>query len=389
MIVPDLLDGHSASNNWAMDGTWTGTGSAAFSSDPHMPHALPSLGYLAHLSCEGCEGGSYQVIGGGFVGLPAIPFGTNGRVAWGATSNWADAIDLYVEQVDPADPTRYRTPDGYLPFDVRTEVFKVRDADGSVKQETRIVRSTRNGVVINDFVERVPDDFPVLSMRRDLDMGPAISALRRLYRAENVTQGRKALYGFTAMIGHWALADADGNVAYVGTVALPRRAHHFGTFPTPGWLDKYRWDGTFPVEELPYAENPPQGFVGTANNQVIQPESFGHPINFEGDIPHRYARIREVIAAGRGGLSPVEHILALQADGLDMGWIQLRPVYAPILTPFAASDDPIVADAARALLAWDGRCDSDAVGPTIFQALNAYILSDTMEDEVSEAPTTS
>eukprot|EP01104_Vermistella_antarctica_P001114 TRINITY_DN1116_c0_g1_i4.p1 TRINITY_DN1116_c0_g1~~TRINITY_DN1116_c0_g1_i4.p1 ORF type:complete len:1056 (+),score=170.49 TRINITY_DN1116_c0_g1_i4:124-3291(+) len=93
--------GSGGSNNWALSGQYTGTGKGAFSMDPHLKHSLPGLIYLAHLRLEGDEVNAeegYEVIGGGIVGLPAIVFGGNGRVAWGPTANWVDSSDVYVEK---------------------------------------------------------------------------------------------------------------------------------------------------------------------------------------------------------------------------------------------------------------------------------------------------
>ena len=380
-MLPPFFQG--GSNNWAMTGDWTGTGRAALSSDPHLPHTMPPIGYLAHLHCDGCEGGAYEVIGAAFVGMPAVPIGTNGTVAWGVTSNWADAIDLYVERPAPGAPGHYMTPDGSAPFEVREEVFKIRGDDGSFRTEKRTARSTAHGVLVNDFVDRLPEDFPLVAMKREFNQGVPIRALRNLYRAGDVTEGRTALHDMTALISHWVLADAGGNVGYVGTVSLPKRRHHLGTLPAPGWVAKYDWKEFFTVAELPWIENPPDGFVGTANNQVIQPESFGHPINCEGDIPHRYARISRVLSAGSDGRPPVEQIASLQRDGVDMGFIQLRPLYEEILGPLRSSSDPLVSGAARALLGWDGDCRPDSPAPTIFQALNVQLVVATMQDEVS------
>ena len=112
------LDLRFPSNNWAVDGAWTGTGKSAFAVDPHMP-SLPSAAALHH----GRGGrsprteGSYRVMGASFPGMPALPFGTNGKVAWGPTSNWADVTDLFVEKTVPTGPAYYETEKGDMPFD--------------------------------------------------------------------------------------------------------------------------------------------------------------------------------------------------------------------------------------------------------------------------------
>ncbi len=377
--------GGSRSNNWAMGGAWTKTGKGAFSSDPHMPHMLPSLGYLMHVKCEGCENGDYEVIGGVFMGFPAVTFGTNGKVAWGPTSNWGDMADVYVEKQAPGKPGHYLYNGKAEPFKIRNEVFRIRLKNGEFKEESLSVRESRHGVILNDFIDRLPDDFPLVTLRRGHDKGRPLKAIMGLYKSQNVTQARLALNDFFAMVGHWSLADARGGIAYCGPMQLPRRTEHLGTIPVPGWTEKYEWQGNIPIEELPWIENPPEGFLGTANNQVIQPESTGYPVNFEGNVAHRWARIRQVLSKGARGGSIVRQIGDLQLDSLDMGIYETMPVYEGVLGKLSKNDDPLVAEAAETLLTWNGDCLPDAVAPTIFNSLNTHLIGMTLKDEFSEA----
>lgn len=374
--------GFSCSNNWAVDGVWTGTGKAAFCGDPHMPHFLPSLGYLAHLKCDNCEAGSYEVIGGAFVGLPAIAFGTNGHTAWGPTSNWADVTDVYVEKLVPDKPGHYYYQGQAVPFETREEVFKIRLKNGQFREERHQVRTTRHGVVINDFMDRLPPEFPIVVLRRDYEWGKPISALRNLYLSRNVTEARTALLDFTAMIGHWSLADDGGNLLYVGSVRLPKRTRHLGTIPVPGWTGTYEWESFYSPAELPWILNPPQHFLGTANNQVIQPESFAAPIALDGDVPQRIGRIWQVLGAGNDGRPIVEQMADLQRDNMDLGWLQVKPLYTQALAPLFKDNDPVVAKAAKALSAWDGHAGPNETGSSLFQTLNAFILENTLADEM-------
>lgn len=378
--------GGSNSNNWMVSGQWTGTGKGAGEADPHMPHNLPPLGYLAHLKCNGCKTGDFNVVGAAFTGLPAVAFGTNGDLIWGPTSNWADIIDLYVEKIDPQDPAYYFYKGERKKFEVREEVFKIRLDDGSYRTETRTVRSSIHGVLVNDFVERLPENFPAVALKRSYNMGKPISALRGLYLAKNVDEAKTALYDFTAMSGHWSLADSSGNLLYFGSVMMPKRTTHIGTVPVPGWDGNYEWAGMIPTPELPSVKNPARGYMGTANNQVVQPESFnGIPINFEGDIPHRVMRIEQVLGAGNNGSSIVDQMKALQIDGLDNGWPEVKPHYAPVLEQLAKDEDPLVAAAATELLEWDAVCRPNSAAPSLFNSLNALLIKRTLEDETSTA----
>ena len=54
--------------------------------------------------------------GASIPGLPGVLIGASDDVAWGATVSNADQSDWVVVEVDPAEPTRYRTPAGYEAF---------------------------------------------------------------------------------------------------------------------------------------------------------------------------------------------------------------------------------------------------------------------------------
>ncbi len=87
------------SNNWVLAGLRTTTGKPLLASDPHIAFEAVSCWYEAHLC-----GGSFNVAGMAYVGMPAILFGRNERVAWGITNNICSLRDLYQEQTDPAHP---------------------------------------------------------------------------------------------------------------------------------------------------------------------------------------------------------------------------------------------------------------------------------------------
>lgn len=373
--------GGSASNNWAMGKEWTRTGAGAMGSDPHMPHGLPALGYLAHVECAPCGGRPFRVIGAGFMGLPAVSFGTNGRVAWSATANWADVTDLYVERPVDGAPDSYVTPDGPLPYDVRTEEFRIRQADGSFATETRAVRVSRHGPLVNDFVDRLPEDFPHTALRRQGLAGRPVMSLSSLYRADNVLEARAALNGMIAFTGHWVLADRDGNVAYMPTARLPRRTAHRGTFAAPGWTGRYEWAGFVPNDELPWVLNPPGGIVASANNQVMQPDAFTVPVNYEGDVPNRFRRITELLRAPRS--EPVlERTSTIHIDGTDAGIPPVLDLYRPVLTRLATANGALGA-AARALAQWDGTHRGDGFEASVWNVLLATLIERTLADEMS------
>ena len=109
------------SNNWVIAPSHSETGRPILANDPHRDHALPSLRYLAHLSAPGLD-----VIGAGEPALPGVTIGHNRRIAFGFTISNIDQEDLYVYDLDPKNPDRYRYGSGFETMKLVQETIPVR-----------------------------------------------------------------------------------------------------------------------------------------------------------------------------------------------------------------------------------------------------------------------
>ncbi|MEX2398166.1 MAG: penicillin acylase family protein, partial [Balneolales bacterium] len=78
------------SNNWAVDGSKTESGSPMLANDPHLNLTLPSLWYEVQLHSP-----TVNVYGASLPGAPAVIIGHNEHIAWGVTNTGADVMDIY------------------------------------------------------------------------------------------------------------------------------------------------------------------------------------------------------------------------------------------------------------------------------------------------------
>ena len=140
--LPDEVGPRRASNDWVVDGAHSVTGKPLLANDPHLDYSAPLIWYLARL-----EAPNLTLAGATVAGSPALILGHNDRIAWGYTTTNADVEDVFVEKLDPADPTHYLTPDGSAPFDTVQEQIPVKGA----APETLTIRATRHGPVISDL----------------------------------------------------------------------------------------------------------------------------------------------------------------------------------------------------------------------------------------------
>ena len=131
------------SNNWVVSGARTESGMPMVASDPHIAFAAVSCWYEAQLS-----GGSFDVTGMAYTGMPAIMFGRNRRIAWAITNNICSQRDLYEERTDPDHPGAFLFDGEWEPEQTLDETIHVRGG----KTVEKTVRFSRNGPIVDELL---------------------------------------------------------------------------------------------------------------------------------------------------------------------------------------------------------------------------------------------
>lgn len=362
--LPDLgFD--TASNEWALTGARSSTGKPIVANDPHLGLDAPILWYLARIVTP-----DLTLAGPTVPGVPLHILGHNGKVAWGFTTTHSDTQDLFVEKLDPQDPTRYATPDGTLPFETRTETIRI---DGQ-PDETLTVRETRHGPVISDLEGATPSghvlalSFPGLS-----DDDSSAEALYRLNHAENAEGVREALRLHVAPQQNVVYADRMGEVGLISPARVPIRRKGDGRVPVPGWTGEYDWTGFLPYYALPQAVNPPSGQFVNANNAIVGAD-YPYRIASEWPDPSRAKRIVEMLGSGRHS---VEDVARQQMDVVSLPARELLPELLKYPVPRG-----MAADAAALLKGWDGSMARDRPEPLIFEAWLRELVRVVFADEL-------
>lgn len=288
------------SNNWTISGSLTYSGKPLLANDPHRVIGLPSLRYMVHLVAPG-----WNVVGAGEPGLPGVALGHNEHIAWGFTIFGLDQQDLYIEELNPADPLQYKTENGWQTMDVIHERIKVKAPASAAEMRKDVVRRpddpsstevtlkfTRHGPVLWEDGKRA------LALRWVGNEPGTAGYLGSLAidRAENWDQFEAAISRWKVPSENLVYADTEGNIGEHSAGLAPVRKWT-GLLPVPG-AGGYEWTGYVPVSELPHFFNPKEGFVATANHRMI-PNAYPYSVGFEWVSPYRVTRIRSIFESAK------------------------------------------------------------------------------------------
>jgi len=347
------------SNNWIIDGNHTASGKPILSNDMHLTLRVPDTWYMADLRAPG-----FHAAGVTLPGFPLIIAGHNEHVAWGFTALLGDVQDLYVEKLDGKG--NYEGVDAaWRPLAVEREVIHVRGS----KDVFLNVDSTDHGPLLNPLL---PKGDPPIALKWTL-YDPDLNTLP-LY-AMNVASNWAE---FSAALARWCwptqnlvYADDHGHIAYHAIGKVPLRSA--GLVDVPITDSVHEWQGYIPFDAMPYAVDPPSGFLATANSRVTTDKSL-YPITDDWIAPYRTERIYKMLD-GRDELTPKD-MLAAQTDiysevDEEMGD---RFAFAIDHTPGPEGNgDARMRQAADLMRKWDGRLTTDSVAASLVTQTRAAL----------------
>jgi penicillin amidase len=363
----------SGSNAWAISGAKSVTGKPILANDPHLILMSPARWYELHINAPNLD-----VSGMSIPGVPFIIAGRNQRIAWGVTNAMMDDEDFYVEEVDSLQhPTRYRFNDEWRPILETVDTIVVK---GSLPVALSIY-STHRGPIVNKMEPGAHSASSLISMRwTGNEISNEAGAFYRIDKSGNWQDFQEALKLFAAPAQNFVYADVDGNIGYRTGGMLPIRKSKGVKLPYPGRTDEYDWNGYVPFDQMPHCFNPPEGFVATANNKIID-DSYPYAISHHWESPWRSIRISEVLhEQDKFTMEEMQH---LQFD--------LLSTHAREVVPFIlhAYDSVMVTDGdVRTTLEyfrnWNFEMRKEDVSTTLFQATISKLLYNTFHDKMGD-----
>jgi penicillin amidase len=348
MLIPVDAVTDRGSNNWVVGSAMSPTGKPIVSNDPHRAVGNPSLRYIVHLNAPG-----WNAIGASQPPFIGVSIGHNDTIAFGLTITGTDFQDVFVEDLNPANPNEMIYNGRFEPLKVVTEQIQVK---GEAPRTVGLTFS-RHGPVF--YVDKVRHKaFALRSAFAEPGTASYLASLK-LDQAKTCREFLELAIDWRANSENLICGDVDGNIGFQASGYAPnRKGGWVGRLPVPG-TGRYEWDGM--RRELPKEYNPPRGFIATANHNINTP-GYWPPVVFKTRNNLQYDRITRILQVIKPG----------QPFGMD----DSRKLQHDVYSLRGADDqkafigwtaaDPVVERAREMVATWDAMLTKDSVPAAVY-----------------------
>ncbi|HEY7871414.1 MAG TPA: penicillin acylase family protein [Rudaea sp.] len=343
------------SNGFAVNGALTATHAALVADDMHLHLTAPNIWFRARIEYPNPrrKGEQVDLIGVTLPGLPVLVAGSNRHVAWGFTNSYGDWMDWIRVTLDPNDPTRYKTADGWHTLSQSTQIIKVHNA-ADVKLD---VRDTQWGPIEAKDV----DGTPLALAWTAIESGGVNVEFARMDTAETVDEAVEIANTAGMPAQNFVVGDRAGNIAWTIAGKIPKRGVGCDPLLPCDWSQPgAAWAGWLLPADYPRLPNPPAQRIWTANARTLDWESPDYAKLGDGgyDFGARARQIRDDLKA-KTQFTP-DDMLAIQLDDralLMRNWHELLGK-----TLANAGDAAPFADMKKYTKDWNERADPASVG---------------------------
>jgi acyl-homoserine-lactone acylase len=290
---PSAQSGAAAgSNAWAIAPSRSASANAMLLANPHTPWSGAFLWYEAQLTAPGID-----AYGASLVGVPVLNIAFNDHLGWTHTVNTHDGWDAYEL---PLTGGKYRFDGKLYPFKIDSQPIKVKQPDGTLREEHLAVQHAIHGPVVAQTGNKA------IALRVvGLDQPKVLEQWWEMARAKNLTQFEAALKRLQIPMFSILYADRAGHIMHLFNGLVPMRTG--GKFEDwegiiPGDTSKTLWSKTHSYQTLPRLLDPPSGWLQNANDPpwtttfplALNPEDYPTYIAPRGPMgfrPQRSARL--------------------------------------------------------------------------------------------------
>ena len=355
-LPPNIQPG---SNTVAIGPVRSQSGNAMLLQNPHLPWNIPLMRfYEAHL-----KGPEFNIYGVTFIGVPLISIGFNEQLGWSHTVNTVDLLDTYLLKLNT---TGYDYDGKASAFKEHTKIIKKREKDGSITNDTLLIRRSVHGPVIQST------DTSAIAIRTPmLDRHGVLQQYWDMGIAKNFGEFESALRQLQLPMFTTSYADRDGHIYSLFNGQIPKRSG--GDFRqwqqiVSGDTSETLWTEIHSFDELPDLLDPETGFVQNSNSPPWF-VTFPSPLKAE-DYPEYMAPEGLNLREQRG----LEMLIADESISFEE-LLEIRysnkmlladRVLDDLLPAAKKSADSITRAAAGVLTNWDRHANADSKGSLLF-----------------------
>ncbi len=340
----------AGSNNWAVSGSKTASGSPILCNDPHLNLTLPSIWFEIQLHAP-----DLNVYGVSLPGFPGVVIGFNENVSWGMTNTSHDVLDWYQIKWANDERTKYVIDDKVREIEFKYENFKTKEG----KTIIDTVRYTQWGPIVYESSAHPQQDMAMRWISHDTGSNE-IEVLQNLGHAKNYNDYINGIQGFHSPAQNIVFASRDGDIAIKiqGKLALKNKEQ--GRFIMDGSNSANAWNGFIPTTQNPQIKNPQRGFVSSANQNSTSPD---YPYYYNGYFEDYRGRILNRLLDSLQNIK-AEDLMKLQSSTYSLKAEEALPIMLQHL------DNSNLDDTQKNFVAilekWDYNYEPNAAAPILF-----------------------
>ncbi len=364
------------SNNWAVSGTKTVTGSPILCNDPHLELNLPSIWYIVHLAGPGINS-----MGASLPGAPSIISGFNDSIAWGVTNAQRDLVDWFQIEFKDNSKKEYKLDGNWVATKKRIEEIKIKGE--AIYYDT--VTYTHQGPVVYDSSFHGANEKSHFAYRWIAhDPSEEVITFYKLNRAKNHADYMDALNHYSSPAQNFVFACVNGDIAMRIQGKYPIRRKNEGKFILDGTKSSSDWQTFIPNDQNVMDKNPARGFVSSAN-QFPADATYPYYVQASNWEAYRNRRINQVLSSLTKGTP--EDLMNLQLDNFNLKASESLPTFLLNLDTTNLRGDAL--EAYQILKAWDYKNEIDSEGASYYEAwIRAFVpmVWDEFEDNKVALP---
>ena len=343
------------SNNWAVSGNMTASGSPILCNDPHLNLSLPSIWYAIHLNSP-----TVNTLGASMPGAPGVIIGFTDSIAWGITNAQRDLVDWYQIQFKDKEKKEYLSDGNWRASRKVIETISIKGSEPFVDTVTY----THHGPVLFDESFHGENERAHFAFRWVAhDGSDEVIGFYKLNRAMNYADFMDAQDHHSIPHSNFVFASVQGDIAMRIQGKYPVRRKNEGRFVLDGTKTSTEWKAFIPNDQHVMEKNPARGFVSSAN-QYPADNTYPYYVTASSFEAYRNRRINQVLA-GSGNLTPSD-MIKLQNDNFNLKAAESLPIFLQHLdvTQFSEAEKK----AYLILTSWDLYSNIESEGASYYEA---------------------